>query len=193
MLRLLIIPLFLISNSAKPSLPTATTAHVSDVVVVRTWSLGKTKVKAKSLSIELSSENPEYEIDVGSENNDNHFKLRFRHHNSVTTFGKPRFPCWIADLRQVSTSNSGVRIIGPNLLSPEGPGVGDNFPREEWAGYLCPLEKPNPVFDGGFYSIRADRKFLIHSFVLNLQVTDYQFDKDEKTLNVQLLLTLSNQ
>jgi len=82
-------------------------------------------------------------------------------------------------------------IIGHNLFSIEGPGVGDNFPREDWAKYFCPLEKPQKLIDGFIYPISAERKFLVENLVINLKVVDYRVNTKENrldsfTLNVDL-------
>jgi hypothetical protein len=67
-------------------------------------------------------------------------------------------------------------VAGYHLLSREGTGPGDNFPREDWAGHFCPIEKPNEVLDGQFYPIRTERKFLIEKFMVSMQVIGYQYD-----------------
>lgn len=166
-----------------------------EMVVVQSWKKGESKVAEQVLNVSLQSEQAQYEFEVFSApDKDRQFRLRMRQ-SAENTVRTPGLPCWIADFREVNKDSvSTANQIGYSLLSVEGPGVGDNFPREEWAGYFCPIEKPNRVLDGLFYPMRAERRFLIEGFALSLQVTDYHFDKDQKKLrNVQLRISFSNQ
>jgi hypothetical protein len=171
------------------------TSQDSEVVMVQSWKRGDSKVSEQVLDASLKADQAQYEFDIfTAPDKDKHFRLRLRQ-SVESTVRTPGLPCWIADFREISKDEvSTGNQIGYNLLSAEGPGVGDNFPREEWAGYFCPIEKPNKVLDGLFYPMRAVRRFLIESFVLDLQVVDYDLAKQQKKLrNVQLRITFSNQ
>jgi len=172
---------------------TATSIGGQGAVSVKSWKRGDTKLTEKEVTLDLDRDIPEYEIDVYSSQGPAKF---FRFHvrqDTLNTLRDRSVPCWVADLRQVTKRPSGVNLLGPSLLSVEGPGVGDDFPREEWAPFFCPIEKPNRVLDGSIYPMRAERRFLIEGFVLSLQVTDYQLDKERKKLNhVDLRIVFSN-
>jgi hypothetical protein len=120
------------------------------------------------LNVRLQSDGAQYEFEMLSASDKNRrFRLSLRQ-GVENTVRVPGLPCWIADLREITKDNvSTANRIGPNLLTVEGPGVGDNFPRQEWAGYLCPVEKPNRALDGPFYAMKAERRFLIEAFVLS--------------------------
>jgi hypothetical protein len=174
---------------------TSNPSQDASVVLVKSWKRGDSKMPARVLTVKLQSDVGQYEFDIFSvPDKDKHFRLRLRE-SVENTLRTPGLPCWIADLREITKDHvSGANLVGYDLLSVEGPGVGDNFPREEWAGHLCPIEKPNRVLDGLFYPIRAERRFLIEGFVVGLQVTDYQIDKERKKLsNVELRITFANQ
>jgi hypothetical protein len=153
------------------------------VVPVISWKKGDNKIVEHTLDISLQNQEVQYEFDVfGAADKSKHFRLRLRHSTEKTLINSG-LPCWIADFREITKDSiSGANLVGPDLLSVEGPGVGDNFPREEWAGCLCPIEKPNKVLDGPFYPIRTERRFFIEGFVLSLRVTDYQLDKKRNEL-----------
>lgn len=169
------------------------TGQESETVVVRSWSQRETKVKEKIAGIHAVTEGREYELDADSTpGQDKQFRLRLRQDN-LKTLRTANLPCWIVDFREITKHDSGVRTIGPNLLSVEGPGFGHNFPREEWAGFFCPIDVPKKVLDGELYPIRAERKFLIDGFVLKIHVTQYLFNKDQKRFSMDLQIALSNQ
>lgn len=171
------------------------TTHIQDPDVVRinSWKKGKTKINEKVFTLTLAIDTPEYEFDFYSiPTPERRFKAHFRR-ESLNTIRNPSLQCWVANLREVSADVSSVNLLGPNLLSVEGPGVGDNFPREEWGGVFCPIEEPNRVLDGLIYPLRTKRNFSIEGFVLEFHVIDYQPDKNRNQLgNVQLKISLSN-
>ena len=165
----------------------------SDVVRINSWKKGNTKISEKVFTLMLASDTAEYEFDFYSiAIPEKHFKARFRKQN-LKTVRNTSLKCWVASLREVSADVAGVNLLGSNLLSVEGPGPVDNFPREEWGGVFCPIEEPNRVLDGPIYPMRTKRNFYIEGFVLQLQVIDYQPDKHRNQLgNMELKVSLSN-
>jgi hypothetical protein len=101
---------------------------------------------------------------------------------------RPSIACWWIGLReQTKDAKTGGIYLGTNLLSTEGPGVGDSLAAEDWAGYLCPVEGPQKVLDGPLYGIKAKRNFLVEQFMLSVQVEDYRYSESEielKTMNL---------
>lgn len=165
----------------------------SDVVRINSWKTGKTKINEKVFTLTLASDTPEYEFDFYSiPSPEKHFRAHFRR-ESLNTIRNPSLPCWAADLREVSEDIAGDNLLGPNLLSVEGPGANDNFPREGWGAVFCPIDEPNRVLDGLIYPMRAKRKFYIEGFVIEFHVTDYQPDRNGNQLgNMQVKISLSN-
>lgn len=165
-----------------------------DSVSVKSWKVGDSRVPEQVLALSLKKNLNEYEFDVYDTTKQKHFRLRLWQ-TFVNTVRKPSLPCWTAVFKEITKSAKGEgNLIGYDLLSVEGPGVGDYFPRENWASVLCPVEKPNHIFDGQLYPITAERKFLIEKFFLIFQVTDYQLDEKENRLNkLDLRIEFKNQ
>lgn len=160
-----------------------------DLVSVKTWKRGTRNLPARTMEVQLSSAF-QYEWDLSTADKHATFRLRLRA-LSHSTIKDPNVHCWSAELREITGDNqSGANLLGPNLLSPEGPGVGDNFPREDWAAFFCPVENPNKVLDGLLYPIRATRRFSIEGFVLELRVIDYRLDNDGKLEMVRLRIAV---
>lgn len=164
-----------------------------DVLRVKSWKRGNTRIIEKVFTITLASDTPEYEFDFYSiATPEKRFRAHFRR-ESLSTIRNANLQCWIANLREVTAEVPSVNQLGPNLLSAEGPGIGDNFPREDWGQVFCPVDEPNRVLDGLIYPMRTKRQFYIEGFVLGLSVTDYQLDRDRNELgNVELKISLSN-
>lgn len=165
-----------------------------DSVSVKSWKVGDSRVTEQVLALSLKKNLTEYEFDVYDTTKQKHFRLRLWQ-TYVNTIRKQGLPCWAAVFKEVvkGTKSEG-NLIGYDLLSVEGPGVGDSFPRENWAPFLCPVEKPSQVFDGQLYPITAERKFSIEKFFLIFQVTDYQLDEKENRLNkLNLRIEFKNQ
>jgi TonB family protein len=153
------------------------------VVLVKSWKTGASRIAERVLNLSLRSDVPQYDIDIDDvSDSQKHYKLRLIA-SLEHTLRTPGLPCWSADFREVTRDKiSGENRSGYHLLSVEGPGAGDYFPREEWAGHFCPIEKPNEVLDGHFYPIRAERRFLIENFLLSIKVTDYKYDPEKSRL-----------
>jgi hypothetical protein len=171
----------------------ATHSQDSDIVRINSWKKGKTKINEKVFTLTLASDTSEYGFDFYSiPTPERRFEAQFRR-ESLNTIRKPSLQCWVANLREVSPDAASVNLLGPNLLSVEGSGPGDNFPREEWGGVFCPIEEPNRVLDGLIYPMRIKRAFSIEGFVLEFHVIDYQPGKNRNQLgNLQLRISLSN-
>jgi hypothetical protein len=166
-----------------------------DAVLVKTWKGGEGRIAEQQLSISLEKKIKEYEIDVYDSLRQRHFRMQMRH-ASVNTVSTPGIDCLVVFLKEVTKDPkiNGGSIIGPNLLSVEGPGVGDNVPREEWADVFCPVEKPRNFLDGALYPIKAERKFLIENFFLTLRVISYGYNEKENSLDhLELKIELGNQ
>ncbi|HEX7330072.1 MAG TPA: hypothetical protein VF290_01150 [Pyrinomonadaceae bacterium] len=173
--------------------PNAMHSQDSDVVRINSWKKGKTRINEKVFTLTLASETPEYEFDFYSiPSPEKHFRTHFRR-ASLNTIRNSSLKCWAADLREVSKDVAGVNVLGPNLLSVEGPGVRDNFPREEWGAVFCPIDEPNRVLDGLIYPMRTKRNFYIEEFVIEFHVTGYQSDRNRNQFgNMQVKISLSN-
>ena len=159
---------------------------------MKTWKQGNRNLAARAIDVRLTG-SFQYEWDLfTTESKDPVFRLRLRP-VSYTTLQNVRLSCWGAEVREIiSKDASGATLLGPYLLNIEGPGIGDNFPREDWASYLCPVASPNKVLDGPLYPIRAPRKFLIEGFALEFRVTEYRLDKRGNFDELQLRIGVSN-
>jgi len=163
-------------------------------VLVKTWKTGNAKIVERIFSLNLGEEMREYELDISDQTKRRHFRLQLRRMR-YSTIRRPSIDCWWVGLKEVTKDRkAGGIILGPDLLSIEGPGVGDNFPREDWARMLCPIEKPQKVLDGALYGITVERNFLIEKFLVSIQVKNSKYDEAEvKLKSMDLLITLKNQ
>ena len=169
-------------------------SYGQESVSLRSWKTGSSKVSEQALSLKLEKDLNEYEFDIYDIDKLRHFRLRL---NQVfmNTLRSPSIPCWVAIFREVTKDNkTGGNILSFNLFSVEGPGVGDNFPSEDWAIYLCPVEKPHKILDTPLYPIKAERKFLVEKFIVILKVTGYQLNEKENRLDaLDLTVAFKNQ
>lgn len=163
-------------------------------VLVSTWKAGNATVREKSVRLSMKRGFQGYEFSFSDTSKQRQFRLSFEP-VIQETLTRSNIPCWSAVLREVTTDiKFGGSIVGFNLLSPQGPGVGHYFPREGWAGFFCPIEKPNRVVDGLFYAIKSERVFLIERFLVSIRATDYQYDKKENTFNsLDIAIEIKNQ
>jgi hypothetical protein len=163
-------------------------------VIVKTWKQGSGQIREQTFEVTLENSNREYEITVDDKSRQRQFRLRFQR-TSQNVLQGPSLPCWSAVLKEVvKDKKTGVDTIGFDLMSPEGPGTGDYFPRESWASRFCPVEKPNQVLQGHIYSIKTERVFLVERFIVSLRVTGYRYDDQENVLDsLQLRVDLKNQ
>ena len=165
-----------------------------DGVSVKSWKTGNSRIIEKSLSLKLDKDLNEYEFDINNPTKQRHFRLRLRQ-DFTRTIRKPSIPCWVAVFREVTKdTKTGGNILSYNLFSVEGPGVGDNFPREDWAISLCPVEKPEKILDGSLYPIKAERRFSVEKFLVILKVTGYELNEKENRLDsLDLKVEFKNQ
>jgi hypothetical protein len=169
-------------SSAYSSAQTRDTAPPQSISV-ESWKKGTASIAKQTFKLSLGWDQNEYELAVTDLSNRRNFRLRF-HKDFVDTPRKQALPCWVTTFIEVRPdSQNGATIIGPNLLNMQGPGVGDYFPREDWAIYFCPIEKPQKLIDGSLYPIRAERKFLIENLFVSLRVFDYRVNTKENKLD----------
>jgi hypothetical protein len=163
-------------------------------VLVNSWKRGNSRISEQRMTVNLDRDMDEYEFDIYDTTKQKHYRLHLRQF-FMNTIRKPSIPCWSATLKEVTRdAKTGGNIIGYNLLTPEGPGVGHYFPREIWAGALCPVEKPQGIMDNSLYPIKAERKFLVENFSVVMQVLDYELDEQANRLSkVTLRVELKNQ
>jgi hypothetical protein len=153
-----------------------------ELITVHSWKKGTASISKQTLNVSLNWDLNQYELHVSDLSNKRNFRLTF-HKDFFNTPRRQAIPCWVATFNETTLDpKTGGIIVGHNLLSVEGPGVGDYFPREEWAIYLCPVEQPQKLFDGLLYPMRAERRFLIENMLVTLKVNDYREDTKQNTL-----------
>jgi hypothetical protein len=187
-----IIVLFTVLVFSVSGLGQSANSYGQESVSVKSWKTGSSRVREQALSLTLEKDLNEYEFDIYDTDKLRHFRLRLRQ-DFMRTIRKPSIPCWVAVLREVTKDNkTGGNILSYNLFSTEGPGVGDTL--EGLAIYFCPVEKPEKVFDGGLYPIKAERKFLVEKFLVIFKVSDYQLNEKENRLDtLDLKVEFKNQ
>jgi hypothetical protein len=185
--------LLLIIISGDSSKAQSSQTSGGDSVSVKSWKEGDSIIAEQVLRLSLEDQN-QYEVNVYDVTKQNHYRLHLRQ-TFEKTVNKPLLPCWSVVFREVTKdTETGGHILGWDMLNRQGPGMGNYFPREDWAEVFCPIEQPRPVLDGLLYPIKAERKFLIEKFVLVLQVTDYQLDEKENRLKkMDLKVEFKNQ
>jgi hypothetical protein len=186
--------LLLVTAGADGVKAQASDSSSDSMVLVKSWKVGDGKVTEQTLTLSLGRELHEYELDVFDTTRQRRFRLSLRP-VFVKTIRRPSVHCWVAVFKEATKdAEPGGNIIGYDLLSPEGPGAGDYFPREGWAKYFCPVEKPVSVLDGSLYPINAERRFLIEKFAVIIGVIDYRYDEKENRLNkLNLKVEFKNQ
>jgi len=171
--------------------PTPPSAEGDDVIVDG-WKMGDTTVFEQTLTMNLEKDVPVYELNIDDSSRTKHFRLRLEQ-NFAHTARPLAVPCWTAVMSEVTKNANGADVLGPNLLSTEGPGTGDYFPRENNANFLCPIEKPTMLWDRGLYPVRTRRIFYVERFLVTLQVSDYVLNAKENRLDKLVLeIGLSN-
>jgi len=171
-----------------------TEGKLANKITVTTWKRGSAKILPKTFHLILNKNISEYEIDFSDEINSLNFRLRLKREYLKTPM-RPKIECWKAELRQIfHDTGAGGNIVGHTLLTTEGPGVGDNFPKEDWAPFFCSMPPPVMPFDDRFYPIRTERRFLIEKFVMIFDTSNYEYDQKDGGLNkLDLRIQLVNQ
>jgi len=172
--------------------PSTPRSAESDDVIVDGWKMGDTTVFEQTLTMNLEKHVPVYEFNIDDSSRTKHFRLRLEQ-NFAHTARPLAVPCWTAVMSEVTRNANGADALGPNLLSREGPGTGDYFPRENNANFLCAIEKPTMLLDRGLYPVRTRRIFYVERFLVTLRVSDYVLNAKENRLDKLVLeIGLSN-
>lgn len=184
--------ILLLGVCATQGLPQSATPADDKSVYVTSWKSGRARVREHTLKLSLKPEFPAYEFDFFDITKRRHFRLHFRH-VIERPVRQPGLPCWSTTLREISAHpNFKVTTVGYDLLGQPS-GTSHYFPRESWAGFFCPLERPNRGLDGLFYPVKTERVFTIEMFRLTLSVSDYRYDQEQNVLSkLDLTIELRN-
>lgn len=172
-----------------PGLVNSQDARSEQTVYVDSWKKGVESINDQSLRIVFDAKQKEYTSEIVSRAGKK-YRLTVVHR----PIDKLRVEHWRIDLQEITTSD-GREALCDNLLRAEGPGPGgDNFPREDLAGYLYPEREPPMLLVSGvpfregipFYPMRSIRKIRVEGFYVIATVLDFQFSKSDKN-NLTLL------
>src|SRR5687767_13687409 len=94
--------------------------------IVRTWRLGEDKIFPGTYHLTLDKDVSEYEIRVENILGTRHFRLQLTRGFTQTPL-RSSINCWFVSLKEITKDKSSAgSYIGNNLLTVEGPGVGDS-------------------------------------------------------------------
>jgi hypothetical protein len=147
-------------------------------VYVESWRAGN-KIREQVLTFNLDSTQNEYSDyirDVGI----NYYKLNLRRFPA----GKKDydFEYWVVQLKEVFSEKNKKEKLGCNLLTVEGCGVGDYFPKEDLVGILFPVEMPKnaieKIYIERYYPLSVKRVIKVQNFYVLIQVNNYKMNED---------------
>lgn len=149
---------------------------VDDTVIIKTWSQGSDILPDSTYHISLGRNLEKYEIDIKNVTGTRTYRLQLVRESTFTPLRKG-IDCWVVYFNEVVKDKNGPgSIVKYNLLTTEGPGVGDNLPKEDRAGSFCALEPPNRLFDDLFFKPNVRRTFEIDGYTLNIEADTPYFD-----------------
>jgi hypothetical protein len=145
-------------------------------IYVESWKAGN-KIREQVLTFNLDSSQPEYTTiirDVGA----GYYKLSLRHFPAGEKDYQLEY--WVVQLKEVLSERNRKEKLGYNLLAVEAGSGGDNFPREDYIGFLYPREIPKnaleKLLDGRFYPISARRVIKVQNFYVVIQVNSFRMN-----------------
>jgi hypothetical protein len=149
----------------------------TNVFYIESWKRGEQKIQEQKLTVELNQSNLEYERTLNDSIGQPRYILQIRHWPLKK--GSYLYESWWVDLCEFRKPNRKPKFSSDcKLMSEEGRGVGDNFPKGDFIGWLYPLENPKFFLDGvAAYPIMAKRVIKVDGFFCIIQVTDYKMSK----------------
>lgn len=155
-------------------------------IFVKSWREGADRVSEYTLEIRLSDQNQEFKQVIFGKSGTK-YMLIIKHipaADSALSGTGNSIESWQAELRMLNLKKGSKHHLGENLLRVEGVGPGgDNFPREDLAGYLYPKITSNirvngiPLTDGfQYYPLSTKRKVQVESFFVTIKVLDYKLN-----------------
>jgi hypothetical protein len=149
----------------------------TSVIYVESWVTGN-KIREQVLNFDLDPSKSEY-THVVRDYGAGYYKLILRHYPA----GKENYQLeyWAVQLRPILSERDKKEKLGDNLLTAEGPRHADNFPREDYVGYLYPREAPKNILekllDGSWYPISAKRVIKVENFYVMIQVNSFKMNE----------------
>ena len=149
----------------------------ANVFYVESWKRGEQKIQEQKLIVELNQSHLEYERTINDSTGQPRYILQIRHWPLKK--GENHYESWWVDMCEFRKPNRKPKFSSDcKLISEEGRGVGDNFPRGDFIGWLYPLENPNFFRNGvAAYPILAKRVIKVDAFYCIMQVTSYKMSK----------------
>ena len=146
----------------------------TNLFYVESWKKGEQKVQEQKLVIALNQNNLEYEKTINDSAGKPRHILQIRHWPLKTD--SYLYESWWVDVCEFRKPNRKPKVATDcKLLGIEGRGVGDNFPKEDYIGWLYPLEQPDFFRNGvAAYPILAKRVIKVDGFYCVIQVKDYK-------------------
>jgi hypothetical protein len=142
----------------------------SQTFYVESWKRGRQQIQEQKFEIKLEAKDPARRVLVKDSSGVERYELVITQYPLKE--GGPYYSYWY-----VTFYDRLSRYRNVNLLTTEGPGVGDNFPLEDKIGDLYPVEKPNVYKDvNSGYPISAKRVIKVESFYIIIQVRAYKFN-----------------